>query len=377
MAQTSTTTPLALTAGVGVYNNTAFTVNAQFTTNRASYEGTGLVGNLLFVISEAAGNGTISISAPVLDSLKSLGANVSANYLPCLGDSLPSNLTASIGDAGLIANIMSSANAVMSNAAVFVQAFSAAQGYIGLTNNVIESAVNANNYLGPTFTNQNNLITGDLMRVNAALPAFGEDLRELGNLFDFDDFGTPSALLAKLSEQGNMIGGTLPAVQTALQQQGLTNQDIRDLITQNRQSLFNPGGLTENQFDRLQKQAYPALCNITGADLVDVLTILDVTTANIKAMCDLLNPVLIFPRSYTSLTLPTPTGDILIYDTGTSVNSTIPVVLNSGSLVPEGCDQLAKILPQDQAAANRAIQVAFGQVKNLALVRLPEVAAIL
>ena len=282
-----------------------------------------------------------------------------------------------MGNAGVIGNVMATANTIMSNAAVFVQAFSAAQGYVGITNNVIESSVNANNYLGPTFVNQNNLITGDLMRVNPALPAFGQDLRDLGNLFDFDDFGTPSALLAKLAEQGRMINGTLPAVEQALLAQGLTRQDIRDLVTQNRESLFNPGGLTEGEFDRLQKQAYPALCTVTGADLQEVLTILGVTTANIQSMCDLLNPVRIFPRSYASLVLPTPAGDILIYNQDGSVNSAVPEVLNSGSLVPQGCDQLAKIIPPAQAAANRAIQVSFGQVKNLSQARLPEVAAIL
>jgi len=377
MAQTSTVSPLALTAGLGIYNNTAFIVNAQFTTNRASYESTALIGNLLFTIAEAASNVTIAIGSGTLTSLKSLGANVSGNYLPALGDSLPSNLTANIGNAGLIDNVMTTGNVIMSNAAVFVQAFSAAQGYISLTNNLIESAVNANQYLGPTFSNQNNLITGDLMRVNPALPAFGQDLRDLGNLFDFDDFGTPSALLAKLAQQGNMINGTLPAVEAALQQQGLTRQDIADLVTQNRVSLFNPGGLSENQFDRLQKQAYPGLCAVTGADLAQVLTILGVTTPNIEAMCDLLDPTQIFPRSYSSLTLPTPAGDILIYNTDGSVNTAVPEVLNNGSLVPQGCDQLAKIIPPAVAAANRAIQVAFGQVKNLAQTSLPQVAAIL
>lgn len=379
MAQQISTvvTPLALTAGVGIYGNTAFTINTQFTTNRVTYQSTPMISDLLLVIAQAAGNVSLGISAGTLANLKSLGASVGGNYCPCLGDSLPSNLSASVGNSGLISGVSATANAIMANATVFVQAFSAAKGYADLTNSVIESAVNANNYLGPTFTNQDNLITGDLMRVNPALPAFGEDLRNLGNLFDFDNFGTPSALLAKLAQQGNMINGTLPAVQAALQARGLTRQDISDLVTQNRESLFNPGGLTENQFDRLQKQAYPALCDITGADLQEVLTILGVTTADITSMCELLDPVRIFPLSYASLTLPTPAGDILIYNTDGSVNSAVPQVLNSGALVPQGCDQLAKIIPAAQAAANRAIQVAFGQVKNLYQARLPEVAAIL
>jgi hypothetical protein len=377
MAQSSTTTPLALTAGVGIYANTVFTVNAAFTTNRATYESTGLIGNLLLVINEAASNITLGISGGTLANLTTLGANVSGNYLPCLGDSLPSNLTATIGNAGILSNIAASANAIVSNATVFVQAFSAAQGYVSLTNNVIQSAVNANDYLGPTFTNQDNLITGDLMRVNPALPAWGADLRNLGNLFDFDDFGTPAALLAKLSAEGNMINGTLPAVQAALQAQGLTMQNIQDLVNQNQQSLFNPQGLTATEFDRLQKQAYPALCEVTGAALEEVLSILGVSAANINAMCDLLDPMKIFPTSYASLVLPTPAGDILIYNNDGSVNSQVTQVLNSGTLVPLGCDQLAKIIPPALAAANRAIQVAFGQVKNLASARLPAVAAVL
>jgi hypothetical protein len=377
MAQSSTTTPLALTAGVGIYANTVFTVNAAFTTNRATYESTGLIGNLLLVINEAASNITLGISGGTLANLTTLGANVSGNYLPCLGDSLPSNLTATIGNAGILSNIAASANAIVSNATVFVQAFSAAQGYVSLTNNVIQSAVNANDYLGPTFTNQDNLITGDLMRVNPALPAWGADLRNLGNLFDFDDFGTPAALLAKLSAEGNMINGTLPAVQAALQAQGLTMQNIQDLVNQNQQSLFNPQGLTATEFDRLQKQAYPALCEVTGAALEEVLSILGVSASNINAMCDLLDPMKIFPTSYASLVLPTPAGDILIYNNDGSVNSQVTQVLNSGTLVPLGCDQLAKIIPPALAAANRAIQVAFGQVKNLASARLPAVAAVL
>lgn len=420
MTTTSIVTPLALTAGAGIYTNTAFVVNAVFVTNRASYESTGLISNLLLTINEATSNVGLAITAGTLANLKSIGSTVAGNYIPCLGDSLPSNLTATLGSEQLVGNIMATANTIMNSSSVFVQAFSAAQGYVGLTNQVIVSAINANNYLGPTFTNQNNLITGDLMRVNPALPAFGEDLRELGNLFDFDDFGTPAALLAKLSEQGRMINGTLPAVRNALLAQGLTTQDIRDLVNQNRQSLFNPAGLTEGEFDRLQKLAYPALTQITGGDLADVMSILGVTTANIMTMADLLDPVKIFPRSYISLTLPTPTGDILIYDTGSTnnsinnqinnttnnstnslinnptnssinssvtqqlnntasqlVNNAVIQVLNSGTMVPVGCDQLAKIIPPGTAAANRAIQVAFAQVKNLANARLPEVAAIL
>jgi hypothetical protein len=174
-----------------------------------------------------------------------------------------------------------------------------------------------------------------------------------------------------------MLNGTTPGVTAALKAQGLTDQDISDLVNNNVQSLFNPNGLTQNQFDRLQKQAYPALCNVTGDDLTIVLDILDCTTPNITQMCQLLNPVKIFPTSYSSLTLPTPNGPVLIYDTTGAVNSTLIPILNSGSISPTGCDDLAKIIPQANAAANRALQIAFQQIKGIAGTTVPQLAAIL
>jgi hypothetical protein len=264
----------------------------------------------------------------------------------------------------------------------FAQAFGAAQGYISLTNNIINSAVNANStdYLGPTFTNMNNLISGDIAQVNLAFPAFGADLALCGDLFRFDTidiFGTPAALLNQLAQQGNMLDGSTPCVTTALKAQGLTDQNIADLVNLNVQSLFNPTGLTQNQFDRLQKAAYPALCNVTGDCLTDVLSILNCTLPNVNSMCELLNPVKIFPTSYSSLTLPTPDGPVLIYDTAGAVNSNIGPILNSGTISPTGCDDLAKIIPPAQAQANRALQIAFQQVKGIAGTTVPQLAAIL
>jgi hypothetical protein len=90
-----------------------------------------------------------------------------------------------------------------------------------------------------------------------------------------------------------------------------------------------------------------------------------------------LNPVKMFPTSYSSLTLPTPNGPVLIYDTTGAVNSVIAPILNSGTLTPVGCDDLAKIIPPANAAANRALQVAFQQVKGINGTTAPQLAAIL
>lgn len=376
-------THLGLVAGAGLYANTGLTVNAVFVTNVANYrrESGGLIGNLLYSIQEASSNATLSISSPTLASLKAIGADVNGNYCPALGDSIPSNVSLASGNVGFSGQVLGNANVYIGsgNYRVFAQAFQSSLGYMSVTNDVILSVCNSD-YLGPTFDDMDNLISGDLSRINLALEDFGQDLEDAGRTLKFDPLdllGTPAGLLKQISDQGNMVGGTTPAIRAALLDQGLTDQDIKDLVDDNRESLFNPNGLPQIEFDRLQKSVYPALCSITGADLDDALAILGVTTANIEKLCDLLDPKKVFPRSHLSLTLPTPDGPVLIYNDDSTVNSEVEEVLNSGSLVPKGCDDLAKMMPPDQAVANRALQVAFGQVKNIAGLTSVDLAGIL
>lgn len=380
----SLATPLQLTAGVGFYSGNAITANTDLSNNIASYNALAPIANLIYTIGQAAGNVSLGIDAGTLANLKTLGANVSGNYCPCLGDSVPSNVSWAVGNAGYASTITTAASTYLGGGdfGKFAQAFGAAQGYISLTNGIINSTVNANStdFLGPTFTNMDNLITGDLAQVNLAFPAFGVDLALDGELFALDnieEFGTPAALLQQLAIKGNMLNGSTPCVTTALKAQGLTDTLISDLVNNNVQSLYNPNGLTPNQFDTLQKAAYPALRNITGDCLQNVLDILNCTLPNITTMADLLDPAKIFPNSYLSLTLPTPDGSVLIYNTDGSVNSVVEPILNSGSLTPVGCDQLAKIIPPATAAANRALQIAFQQVKGIKNTTVPQLAAIL
>ena len=380
----SVATPLQLTAGLGFYAGNAITANTQLANNIASYNALAPIANLLFTIDAAVSNVSLGISDNTIANLKTLGANVSGNYCPALGDSVSSNITWTVGNTGYTGTITSSASTYLGGGdfGKFAQAFGAAQGYLTLTNGIILSAVNANStdYLGPTFTNMDNLITGDLAQVNLAFPAFGADLALCGDLFALDNieqFGTPAALLQQLAIKGNMLNGTTPCVTTALKAQGLTDGAIAALVNNDVQSLYKPNGLTPNQFDTLQKAAYPALVNVTGDCLQNVLDILDVTLPNIETMADLLHPLKIFPTSYASLTLPTPDGPVLIYDVDGNVNSAVEPILNSGALTPVGCDQLAKIIPAANAAANRALQIAFQQVKGISNTTVPKLAAIL
>ena len=380
----SIATPLQLTAGLGFYAGNAITANTDLANNIANYNALAPIANLIYTIGQAASNVSLSIGAGTLANLTTLGANVSGNYCPCLGDSVPSNISLTVGNAGYATTISTSASTYLGGGdfGKFAQAFGAAQGYIGLTNGIINSAVNANStdYLGPTFTNMDNLIAGDIPQVNAAFQPFGADLANIGCAIKFsrpDLIGTPAGLLQNLAECGNMLNGTTPCVTTALKAQGLTDGAIAALVNNDVQSLYKPNGLTPNQFDTLQKAAYPALVNVTGDCLQNVLDILDCTLPNIATMADLLDPVMIFPTSYASLTLPTPDGPVLIYNVDGSVNSAVEPILNSGALTPVGCDQLAKIIPAAQAAANRALQIAFQQIKGIRGTSTQQLAAIL
>ena len=378
MANTAIT-PLVLSTGAGLYANVGLTINTEFSNTINAYQNITPIDILLDVIDDAIDQPALNITANTLAKLTSIGANVSGNFCPALGDSTPSNVTVVTGSEdyrGFTKELEFTAEKYLGNGnyAIFCQAFAAADAYVSVTNQMIFASANANTYLGPTFQDLDNLITGDVTRINLATQAFGFDLSNLGQLIDFNNllyFGTPAGLLSQLSRKGNMINGTLPAIRSALIAAGLTDIDVIDLVNLNVVGLFNSNGLTNDAFDRLQKRAYPALCTIKGAELQDVLDILEVQTPNISNMCDLLDPRRILPNSYTSLTLATAQGDLLIYDQSGDVSSQIAPVLNSGLLTVSGCENLAKILPPAQAAANRALQVSLAQVKNIVNAELP------
>jgi len=391
MASEQTISPLSLEAGAGLLNNTGIRLGTALTANITAYESTTLVTRLLTIQSLAS---TANITSGTLASLQTMGAA----SVPALGDSVPTayqNTNYPVPPPGSTPKLIPANSVVLFSGIIenigntylgsgdvgkFAQAYFSSSGYISLINPVILSAANANTYLGPTFTGMDNLITGDLAQVNLAFPTFGEDLADLGfafNLSNLDAVGSPAALLQALSQAGNMPNGTTPAVRAALNAAGVTDAEITDLVTNNIYSLFNPTGLTPPEFDAIQRRAYAGLCNVTGADLQDVLDILECTTPNITQMCELLNPVKIFPRSFASLTLPTTNGPVLVYDTAGNLSSAVEPIVNAGNLAPVGCDELAKIVPPANAVGSKALQVALQQVKNISGISAPELAEVL
>jgi hypothetical protein len=393
-----TYSPLQLIAGAGLLQNQGIAVPEALTNAVSSYNSTSFVENLNDAIAAAPGFG---ISASVVTTLKTLASNT----CPALGSSVPgsyagNNVLIPASEPGGFGNLVAN-NAAMylgdGSVDKFCQIFQIVSGYRQSANELICSAVNATTYLGPTFTTLNDLITGQLTAANLALKCFGADIAKSGNLLNLgklDEFGTPSSVLQQISEQAGITSGTLSCIATKLAEFGLTQSDIILLATPEA-SERNP---TENEFNTLQKQAYAAMVAIDGDCLTYALDILDAVIPDIENLADLLDLKKIFPTSWPSMTVvstapvtvvdpstPPPPGSItgsnsiLIFEPDGSVNPAIQAALNDSTAItlPAGCDELAKIIPPDQAVANKAFQSSLQQVSGISTITAPQLAAAL
>jgi len=254
------------------------------------------------------------------------------------------------------------------------------ESYIAITNQYITSAANANQYLGPTFTNTNDTVTAGISSMSTDLTNLGVDLAKQGNLWNMkklDLYGTPAGLLQQISNVAGLRGQSVPELQSALIAVGLTDVDVANLINDNRVGFNKPNGLSQNDFDRLQLLAYNALTFSSNDAVQQVLDILDVTTPNINSLDDLLNPIIMFPLSYPSLQTPSPNGPIPIFNSAGAVNSNVQPVVNAYLPTASGCDELGKIIPPSDAVANKAIQVALQQINGIPNTTLPDLANVI
>jgi hypothetical protein len=386
--------PLQLTAAVALLQNQGLKpFPAALAAAIQSFNATTVISNFLAAVSFYKAQSFATEST--LTSLLSIGATV----CPALGNSIPEDPIgtypyldseylidylgaadgSTIDPSGFSNLIEQTCAAYLGNgdAGRFGQGFVAMQGYIATTNQYINSSANANQYLGPLFTNMDDLVTANIASMTTDLISFGVDLTNQGNLWNMsklDLYGTPAGLLQQISALAGIRGRTVPDLQNAMISMGLSASNIADLVNDNRVGLNNPTGLTQNEFDKLQLLAYNATTMISGDALAQILDILGVTTPNIDSLDDLLNPVKIFPLSYASLQTPSPDGAIPIFNSTGAVNSSITPIVNSYLPTASGCDELGKIIPPAQATANKAIQVAFQQINNIPTTTLPRLA---
>ena len=386
--------PLQLTAAVALLQNQGLKpFPAALAAAIETFNATTVINNFLAAVSFYKAQSFATEST--LTSLLTIGATV----CPALGNSIPETPVGNYPylDSEYLINYLGAADgstidpsgfsnlieqtcaAYLGNgdAGKFGQGFVAMQGYIASTNQYINSSTNANQYLGPLYTNMDDLVTANIASMTTNLPNYGVDLAKQGNLWNMgklDLYGTPAGLLQQISTLAGIRGRTVPDLQNAMISMGLSASNIADLVNDNRVGLNNPTGLSQNEFDKLQLLAYNATTMISGDALAQILDILGVTTPNIDSLDDLLNPVKMFPLSYASLQTPSPNGAIPIFNSTGAVNSSITPIVNSYLPTASGCDELGKIIPPAQATANKAIQVAFQQINNIPNTTLPRLA---
>ena len=381
----SVSTPLQLTALAGFLNNTGIrTLPTALTTAITSFNATTAIANWLTAVNYYSSQSFKTEST--LDKLLSIGSTACPalgnsipyspvgnypylryEYLPSLSDTStfqPYGFSNLIQDTG---NAYLGRNDVGLDVGRFAQGFLAMYSFVQTTNKFINSAVNANNYLGPTFTTMDSLTSADVVKVNPVFDRFGTDVSRQGKLVDTKNlelYGTPAGLIQQISKVAR-IDGALPSIQSAFIASGLAPSEILDLVNNNQVSVFNPNGLTPNQFDTLQKKAYDGLTLITGENLQQLLDILEITTPNIESADQLLDPLVMFPLSYDTLLTQSPQGPIYVYSQQGYVNSGTAEIVNLYLPSASGCDELGKIIPQATAVANKALQVSLQNIPNL------------
>jgi hypothetical protein len=174
----------------------------------------------------------------------------------------------------------------------FTSSFGSYNSFMNTTNAVVQSVEESKTFLKGTYSNQDDLISADISGVSLSSRAFGQDLINLGKLFNWQyvkTFGLPSALLKSLNDNNAINQALAVAMLTA----GVSQKRVQEIST---------GAATATVEE--EKQLYGAFLVIRGADLIEILTICNCRTANLISLGDCLNVKKLFPTSYTTLTVP-------------------------------------------------------------------------
>lgn len=173
----------------------------------------------------------------------------------------------------------------------FTTSFLTVDNFVNYGNKTITAIYNSQNFQKGTFSNQNDLISGELTSVSLSLQDFGQDLINLGkalNINQISKFGLPSTLL-QLLKQNNTVTQNLNIAMLAA---GLTVNDIT--------SISAGATATTDQEQKL----YSAYLIIQQGALTEILKALSCKTSGLTSLADLLNVKKLFPISYTTLTVP-------------------------------------------------------------------------
>ena len=242
-----------------------------------------------------------------------------------------------------------------------------AYSFIEYSNAAILSVDNAKTFLEGTYSNMDDLMSADITGANLSTVSFGQDLISSGKAIDLSTiskFGLPSNLLMTMQRYNAITS----SVSLALLTTGMSTSEIRGILDR-----VSP--ITHAQ----ERYIYAAFSIIIGQDLTDVCIPLNCKTRGLYSLADLLNPLALFPSSYSSLTVPvynpvpTPTNSKTYYPiyegTGVSPRLSTLVSVDFGSY-------LRGILPGDIAIAAGAFGVTMQQIRNISSVPIEKFAQV-
>jgi len=282
----------------------------------------------------------------------------------------------------------------------FCNSFLQAQGYIEGQNAPIYASEDAQTFGEGSFSNMNDLITADLAGVNLSLQAFGNDLENLGKLFDpkrLDRFGFPSTLLQQLYKGGGMtedLNLSLAAAGLTANQIAKISSGTADFVTVGQERQIY-GAFLLVFAGNLRNCIAPLAPNLLGDRISDSPS--GDQPGLLRTLADCLDIKRLFPNSYPSMTVPLynnqlglPTNSktyYLIYDEGTvnaSLNDTAiqnrigtivcegqppirdDIIDNPFIIPPEGYDSyLRGCVPQAIGLAAGAFRYSMLQVTNI------------
>ena len=233
----------------------------------------------------------------------------------------------------------------------FIQTFSRCYGASQQLNSTIESCNSANNYLVGSYSNMNDLITGDISGVSLAMTTWGTDLIASGKVIDLANieyFGDPDVLLRTIYSYRAVTN----SLNLALLSSGIPTSDLLAICS---------GTTATTEQKRL---LYSAFKLIVGRDLEDILVVLNCQIQGLFTLADLLDPKKLFPNSYQTLTYP-------MYNApGQETNSkTYYLIYKDGGVSDVDLFNLGVslrgYLPKDIAFACQAFKITMLQIKNI------------
>lgn len=302
----------------------------------------------------ASGDGTLSVQ--LYEALTTMGAD----SVPLLANNKPTSYTrdyiATSARYGFLGQYPTQAfnEYYINNGSYtdFFNVFSTCMSFKNQSNKVIQSFAYADKFLDGIYSNMNDLITGDIAGVNLSTFFWGQDLINSGRAIDLskiDTFGNPDDLLRTLSKNRAVTR----AVNLALLAGGMTSADITNIL--------NGTKATTEQ----NKTLYGCFNLVMGTDLADVLVPINCQTKGLVTLADLLDPKMLFPNSYQSLTFPQYNG---ISNLPTN-SKTYYLLYRDGEVnkvpsLPYG-DRLRNIMPDSIAYSADAFSATMMQVKNI------------